>query len=48
MNKPDLNPLAITPDEMRKLRALKIRKDAIHYHSVSELQEWMNISEERA
>lgn len=48
MSKTDLNPLAITPDEMRKLRSLKIRKNEIHHHTVAELQEWMNISKTRA
>jgi len=48
LNKTDLNPLAITPDEMRKLRALRIRKHEIHHHSVSELQAWMDISDTRA
>jgi len=48
MSKTDLNPLDVTPGEMRKLRALKIRKKELHHHSVAELQEWMGISKSRA
>jgi AraC-like DNA-binding protein len=48
MSKRNLNPLAITTDEMRKLRALKIRKNELHHHTAAELQEWMGISRNRA
>lgn len=48
MSKTDLTPLAITPDEIRKLRALKIKKNELHHHSVAELQEWMSTSKTRA
>src|SRR3954466_2147496 len=48
MSKTDLNPLAITPAEMQKLRGLKIRKNELHHHTVAELQAWMDIPKARA
>jgi AraC-like DNA-binding protein len=48
MSKPVVNPLSITPEEIRKLRALKIKKNQLHHHSIQELQEWLKVSEQRA
>lgn len=48
MSKNGFNPLAVTPEEMRKLRALKIKKNELHHHSVEELQAWLDIPKPRA
>jgi len=48
MSNYSLNPLEVTPEEVKKLRALRIKKAEIHHHSVSELQDWLNISKKRA
>jgi len=48
MSKTDRNFLAITPAEIKKLRALRIRKNELHHHSVAELQAWMDIPKTRA
>jgi len=48
MSKALYNPFAITAEEMRKLRSLKIKKTEIHFHSVGELVEWLAIPKARA
>ncbi|HTJ52960.1 MAG TPA: helix-hairpin-helix domain-containing protein [Cyclobacteriaceae bacterium] len=48
MNKADLNPLEVTPAEIKKLRGLKIKKGEIHLHKVEELQKLLNTSKIRA
>ena len=48
MNKADLNPLEVTPAEIKKLRGLKIKKGDIHLHKVEELQKLLNTSKIRA
>jgi AraC-like DNA-binding protein len=48
MTKEALNPLAITPAEVKKLRALKIKKSELHLHKVSALQQMLGTSTIRA
>ncbi|PZR37929.1 MAG: hypothetical protein DI538_10980 [Azospira oryzae] len=48
MGKKETAPLEITPEEMKKLRALKIRKSELHHHSADELQQWLAVSRQRA
>ncbi len=40
--------LEISPEEMKKLRALKIKKSELHHHSADELQQWLFVSKQRA
>jgi AraC-like DNA-binding protein len=48
MNKFELNPLDVTPVEIRKLRAHKIKKSEIHLQPPATLQKLLNISKLRA
>ncbi len=48
MTKEELNPLAVTPAEVKKLRALKIKKSEMHLHKVAELQQLLATSKIRA
>jgi AraC-like DNA-binding protein len=48
MSKQELNPLEVTPEEVKKLRALKIKKCEIHLHTVETLQKLLNTSKIRA
>jgi AraC-like DNA-binding protein len=48
MSKEELNPLEVTPGEVRKLRALKIKKREIHLHTIEALQKLLNTSKIRA
>jgi AraC-like DNA-binding protein len=48
MSKEELNPLDVTPAEVKKLRALKIKKREIHLHSVKTVQQLLNTSKIRA
>lgn len=48
MSNTEANSLEITPEEMKKLRALKIKKSELHHHSADELQQWLAVSKQRA
>src|SRR6218665_635058 len=48
MNKQELNPLEVTPAEVKKLRSLKIKKSELHHHAVATLQKLLNTSKIRA
>lgn len=48
MTKEELNPLDVTPAEVKKLRALKIKKSEIHLHKVEVLQKLLDTSKIRA
>lgn len=48
MTKEELNPLEVTPAEVKKLRVLKIKKSEMHLHKIRVLQKLMDISEVRA
>jgi AraC-like DNA-binding protein len=48
MSKEELNPLEVTSGEVRKLRALKIKKREIHLHTIEALQKLLNTSKIRA
>ncbi|TDO26248.1 helix-hairpin-helix domain-containing protein [Sediminibacterium goheungense] len=48
MTKEELNPLEVTPAELRKLRALKIKKSEMHLHKVEVLQKLLDTSSIRA
>jgi len=48
MNKTELNPLEVTPAEIKKLRTHKIKKSEIHLHKVEALQQLLNTSKIRA
>lgn len=48
MRKQKADQLEITAEEMKRLRALKIKKSEIHHHSVNELQQWLPASKQRA
>jgi AraC-like DNA-binding protein len=48
MTKEELNPLEVTPAEVKKLRALKIKKSEMHLHKVEVLQKVLNTSKIRA
>lgn len=48
MTKQELNPLKVTPAEVKKLRALKIKKSQIHLHNIEVLQKLLNSSKIRA
>lgn len=48
MTKEELNPLDVTPGELQKLRALKIKKREIHLHTIEALQKLLNTSKIRA
>jgi AraC-like DNA-binding protein len=48
MSKEKLNPLDVTPAEVKKLRALKIKKREIHLHSLKTVQQLLNTSKIRA
>lgn len=48
MRKTGETSLEITPGEMKKLRALKIKKGELHHHSVDELRQWLAVSKQRA
>ncbi|MBL0882723.1 MAG: AraC family transcriptional regulator [Chitinophagaceae bacterium] len=48
MTKEELNPLDITPAEVKKLRALKIKKSEMHLHKVTVLQKLLDTSKIRA
>ena len=48
MTKKELNPLEVTPAEVKKLRALKIKKSEMHLHKIEVLQELLTTSKIRA
>lgn len=48
MTKEELNPLKVTPAEVKKLRALKIRKSEMHLHNIEVLQTLLVTSKIRA
>ena len=48
MTKEELNPLAVTPAELKKLRKLKIKKSEIHLHEIELLQKLLDTSKIRA
>lgn len=48
MTKEELNPLEVTPAEVKKLRELKIKKSEIHLHKVEVLQKLLDTSKIRA
>jgi AraC-like DNA-binding protein len=48
MTKEELNPLEVTPAELKKLRALKIKKSEIHLHKIDVLQKLLGTSKIRA
>lgn len=48
MTKEELNPLEVTPAEVKKLRALKIRKSEMHLHKIAVLQQLLDTSKIRA
>jgi AraC-like DNA-binding protein len=48
MSKEELNPLEVTPGEVRKLRAHKIKKREIHLHTIEALQKLLSTSRIRA
>ncbi len=48
MTKEELNPLEVTPAEVKKLRALKIKKSEMHLHKTAVLQKLLDISKIRA
>ncbi|MPR37315.1 helix-hairpin-helix domain-containing protein [Salmonirosea aquatica] len=48
MTKEGLNPLQVTPAEVKKLRALKIKKSEMHLHDLGVLQELLGTSRIRA
>ncbi|RYY54203.1 MAG: helix-turn-helix domain-containing protein [Chitinophagaceae bacterium] len=48
MTKQELNPLDVTPGEVKKLRALKIKKSEIHLHKPTVLQQLLGTSKIRA
>lgn len=48
MTKEELNPLEPTPVELKKLRALKIKKSEMHLHKVEVLQNLLDTSKIRA
>lgn len=48
MPKEELNPLAVTPAEVKKLRALKIKKSELHLHRIEVLQKLLDTSKIRA
>jgi len=48
MTKEELNPLEVTPAEVKKLRLLKIKKSEIHLHKIESLQKLLDTSKIRA
>lgn len=48
MRKQKADQLDITAEEIKRLRALKIKKSELHHHSVRELQQWLPVSKQRA
>ncbi|WP_420150543.1 helix-hairpin-helix domain-containing protein [Spirosoma sp.] len=48
MTKEQLNPLAVTPAEVKKLRALKLKKSEMHLHTIEVLQQLLDTSTIRA
>ena len=48
MTKEELNPLQVTPNEVKKLRELKIKKSEMHLHEVEALRQLLYISKIRA
>nr|WP_317171851.1 helix-hairpin-helix domain-containing protein [Spirosoma validum] len=48
MTKEQFNPLAVTPAEVKKLRALKIKKSELHLHKIEVLQKLLDTSRIRA
>lgn len=48
MTKKQLNPLEVTPSEVKKLRALKIKKSEMHLHNIEVLQNLLDTSTIRA
>lgn len=48
MTKKELNPLDVTPAEVKKLRALKIKKSEMHLHKIEVLQKLLDTSKIRA
>ncbi|RYY60687.1 MAG: helix-turn-helix domain-containing protein [Chitinophagaceae bacterium] len=48
MTKEELNPLDVTPAEIKKLRALKIKKSEMHLHRAAVLQKLLDTSKIRA
>jgi len=48
MNKKELNPLEVTPAEVKRLRALKIKKSEMHLHKIEVLQKLLDTSKIRA
>ena len=48
MTKEELNPLEVTPAEVKKLRALKIKKSEMHLHKIEVLQKLLDTSKIRA
>jgi AraC-like DNA-binding protein len=48
MTKEELNPLEVTPAEVKKLRALKIKKSEMHLHKTEVLQKLLDTSKIRA
>ena len=48
MTKEELNPLEVTPAEIKKLRALKIKKSEMHLHKAGVLQKLLDTSKIRA
>lgn len=48
MRKQKADQLELTAEEMKRLRALKIKKSELHHHSVNELQQWLPTSKQRA
>lgn len=48
MTKKDINPLEVTPAEVKKLRALKIKKSEMHLHKIEVLQQLLDTSKIRA
>ncbi|GAB3742440.1 helix-hairpin-helix domain-containing protein [Spirosoma lituiforme] len=48
MTKQQLNPLDVTPAEVKKLRALKIKKSEMHLHTIEVLQQLLDTSRIRA
>lgn len=48
MTKEELNPLEVTPAEVKKLRALKIKKSELHLHKIEVLQKLLTTSKIRA
>jgi len=48
MTKEELNPLEVTPSEVKKLRALKIKKSEMHLHKIAVLQKLLGTTKIRA